>query len=123
MLSDAARILKAAGRKGKQAVGYQGLRLATIETVKPFKMVIDDIACEFLADDVLVNAQMLNFSYKGDIISGQAQISGYNGASGNVAISDMLLNLNGIFKEKDRVAVASVGINKYLIVCKVVVWQ
>lgn len=123
MLSDAARILKAAGRKGKQAVGYQGLRLATIETVKPFKMVIDDIACEFLADDVLVNAQMLNFSYKGAITSGQAQISGYNGASGNIAISDMSLNLNGIFKEKDRVAVASVGINKYLIVCKVVVWQ
>lgn len=123
MLSDAARILKAAGRKGKQAVGYQGLRLATIEMVKPFKMVIDDIACEFLADDVLVNAQMLNFSYKGAITSGQAQISGYNGASGNIAISDMSLNLNGIFKEKDRVAVASVGINKYLIVCKVVVWQ
>lgn len=123
MLSDAARILKAAGRKGKQAVGYQGLRLATIETVKPFKMVIDDIACEFLADDVLVNAQMLNFSYKGAITSGQAQISGYNGASGNIAISDMSLNLNGIFKEKDRVAVASVGINKYLIVCKVVVWR
>lgn len=123
MLSDAARILKAAGRKGKQAVGYQGLRLATIETVKPFKMVIDDIACEFLADDVLVNAQMLDISYKGAITSGQAQISGYNGANGNVIISDMSLDLNGIFKEKDRVAVASVGINKYLIVCKVVVLQ
>lgn len=123
MLSDAARILKVAGRKGKEAVGYQGLRLATIESVKPFKMVIDDIACEFLADDVLVNAQMLNFSYKGAITSGQAQISGYNGANGNVTISDMSINLNGIFKEKDRVAVASVGINKYLIVCKVVIWQ
>lgn len=123
MLSDAARILKVAGRKGKEAVGYQGLRLATIESVKPFKMVIDDIACEFLADDVLVNAQMLGFAYKGTVTSGQALINGYDGASGDITISDISLNLSSIFKEKDRVAVASVGINKYLIVCKAVVWQ
>lgn len=123
MLSDAARILKVAGRKGKQAVGYQGLRLATILSANPFKMVIDDIDCEFLSDDVLVNAQMLDFTYKGSVISGQAQISGYNGASGNIGISDMSLKLNNIFKANDRVAVTAVGINKYLIVCKVVMWQ
>lgn len=123
MLSDAARILKAAGRKGKQAVGYQGLRLATISSIQPFKMIIDDIDCEFLAEDVLVNAQMLNFAYSGKVTSGQTQISGYNGVSGNIGISDMSITLNGIFKENDRVAVASVGINKYLIVCKAVVWQ
>lgn len=106
MLSDAARILKVAGRKGKQAVGYQGLRLATIQSVEPFKMVIDDVGCDFLAEDVLVNAQMLDFTYQGTINT-----------------QNLSVVLKKVFKVNDRVAVASVGVNKFLIICKAVMWQ
>jgi len=145
MLSDAARILKVAGRKGKQAVGYQGLRLATIQSVEPFKMVIDDVGCEFLAEDVLVNAQMLDYTYQGTLTAEQAEIKGQinisgsgsvGGYGGSVSISNASSTMNGnintqnlsvvlkkVFKANDRVAVASVGVNKFLIICKAVMWQ
>lgn len=145
MLSDAARILKVAGRKGKQAVGYQGLRLATIQSVEPFKMVIDDVGCEFLAEDVLVNAQMLDFTYQGTLtaeqaeikgqinISGSGSVGGYGGSvsinnasstmNGNINTQNLSVVLKKVFKANDRVAVASVGVNKFLIICKAVMWQ
>ena len=38
MVNDAARILKTVQKRGKGAVGYQGMRLATIKSVEPLKM-------------------------------------------------------------------------------------
>lgn len=114
MVSDAARILKVAGKRGKNAVGYQGLRLATIKSVQPFKMIVDDVDSEYIADDVLVNAQMLDFLYAATLT--HEPIGGRTSLTGKLALSS-------VFKDNDRVAVAAVGINKFLILCKVVNWQ
>lgn len=145
MLSDAARILQVAGKRGKNMAGYQGLRLGTILSVAPFKMAIDDIDCEFLADDVLVNAQMLEFIHTGEVISKQSTLNGTMDLSGSGTIDgnsrgisidnadvgikgqssliQATITLKSIFKNGDRVAVAAVGMNKFLILCKVVSWS
>ena len=115
MVNDAARILKTVQKRGKGAVGYQGMRLATIKSVEPLKMLIDDISCEFTADDVLVNAQMVDFTHTGKI----------EGSTGDryISMNNASITLKSVFQTDDRVAVASVGVNKFLIICKVVNWK
>lgn len=115
MVNDAARILRTTQKRSKGAVGYQGFRLATIKSVEPLKMLIDDISCEFTADDVFVNAQMVDFTHTGKV----------EGNSGDryISMNNASITLKSIFQNDDRVAVASVGVNKFLIICKVVSWK
>jgi hypothetical protein len=119
MVNDTARLLKITAKKGKNAVGYQGLRLATIVSVEPFKMKIDKSGNEYLASDVLINAQIMQFSYTADI-SGQASIQGQNSSNGTLSANGAAVTTRGILAQGDRVAVASVGMNKVIIICKAV---
>lgn len=142
MVNDAARILKTAARKGKAMMGYQGLRLATVLSVEPFKLSIDGIECDFLADDVVINAQLVPYTYHAAVKSSESVLSGKMDVSGSASLGTEsgTLSLSGgsavfsgnlntenteiavqwLLADGDRVAVADVGMNKYLILCKVV---